>query len=234
MMVTRALLVTLAAAAGCGRLGFAPGTPAVDANDGPDAEVALCPDIEDHFDSTLTAWTPYSAGGAPAPMVANGALVLDVPTAMSTCSVEMFAMDVRDKTLTVTIRDYTFVYGSQAYLEVGTSGRYFVVNELADTSQGTIVARIETGANLDDVTLPVPTASAMRLRIAIATVAGGSELVWSYAPSETAPFIELRRATVADSFASVDLGMTYQNWQTAVGDPPPIRVDDFQLAHPCP
>jgi len=238
MMVTRALIVTFAALTGCGRIGFDPGVVGtVDGNDGdgtsPDAQVALCADIDDHFDSTLGAWTPYTAGGGSAPTVTNGSLVLDVPTAMATSSVAQFAADLHDKVVTVTVRDYTFVYGSQMFLEVGMLGRYFTLLALADPSQGTLVARIQTGVTFDDVTIPTATTAAMRLRMMISPISGGSEFVWSYSPSETAPFMEVRRMTVADTFASVDFGMTYQNWQTAVSDPPAVRVDDFQLAHPC-
>jgi hypothetical protein len=231
MIVTRMLIVTLAALTGCGRLAFEP--VGFDGRTDGNAPDALCPAIDDHFDS-LGTWSVYSAGGAPTPTVTGGALVLDVPTAVSTCSVGMLATDLSDAVLTVTVRDYTFVYGSQVYLEAGTAGRYFAVTAIVDIApQQLILGRIQTGATLDDVPVSASTNGAMRMRLAISPVSGASQVVWSYSPSETAPFVEVRRTTVADSFSSIDFGMTYQNWQTAAADPPPIRIDDFQLAHPC-
>lgn len=234
-------LLALAAVTGCGRLGFEPGNPAsTDGNAGDttsgDAEVALCPVIDEHFDTTLdSSWSSYSSGGASSPTVANGSLVLDVPTTVASSDLVLLGADVRDAVVTVTARDFTYVYGSQVYFEINAPTRYFVVVALADPSGGSIVARIQSSGGSDDVTLPLPNTPlpALRFRLAVSPVTGGSRVIWSYAPSETAPFVELRREMVTDSFDADDVGAAYQVWTTAVSDPPPIRIDDFQLAHPC-
>ena len=234
-MAGRILIVTLAAVTGCGRLGFEAGSLDGNPRDTEMPDVALCPVVDEHFDSTLgSTWATYYSGGGSAPTVTNGALVLDVPTTVSTSSVGMLTIDLRDAVITVTARNYTFEYGSQVYLEITAPNRYFAINALPDiASQGFIVARIQTTAGFDDVSLPMPKVAAMRLRIATAPVSGGTLVVWSYATSETTPFIEARRQTVTDSFSAADFGAAYQVWSPAAADPPPVEIDDFQLAHPC-
>jgi len=241
-MSKRFVMLTLAAVTGCGRLGFEPGR--LDGNTGdtvaisdaiPDA--ALCPVVDDHFDTALgPAWVTYISGGATSPMVTNGEVVLDIPTTISSSSLAIYAVDLTDAVVTVTVRSFMDdLYGTQVYLELtGQSGSFYAVNVIPDdTAQGFVLGRIQTGQTFDDLPLAIPTLAAMRLRVATAPDSGGTLVVWSYSPSETAPFVEVRRMIVNDSFAAGDFGAAYQVWSMTASDPPPIQLDDFQFARPC-
>jgi hypothetical protein len=175
--------------------------------------------FDDGIDPTLFT---FERGGATVG-TSDGRLRIDMSQSADTMGLVGVPAPMNHAEITVTLVNVPTVESTQAVLLVANDNNS--ANVLWVVQPEVVSARVEGGGLPNDaIDFPLIVDSDLRLRIATAPVAGGTQVLWQAALNDGG-FTTLREEVVPATFSRAELLVLA--FATPPTDPPPLHLDDF-------